>query len=125
MIFFTIVISITWEFYNTGNHPEILDSKINFKMESLTSNSMHASMPPKAVLNILSNHKYLPQLNKHIKSVLKNQRKENYKTLQVGEMYTKLLFDLDFEEIMFLANGIKLGIIGDGSGFHSGRSKWS
>ena len=128
MIFFTIVISLLLgSSIIPATAAEILDSKINLKNGTINYQfNARVNATPNAVLNILSNHKHLPQLNKHIKSSAQESR--GTKTIRLFKLEKCILtfcFDLDFkEEIIFLANGISLGIIGDGSSFYSGRSKW-
>ena len=129
MIFFTIITSLLLGIPVTpATAAEILDSKITLK-KGLINYQFNASVNarPDAALNILSNYKYLPQLNKHIKS--SSQESRGTKTIRVFKLekcILKFCFDLDFEEeIEFLENSINLIIIGDSSSFHSGRSKWT
>lgn len=128
MIFFTIITSLLLgSSIIPATAAEILDSKIILK-DGIINYQFNASVnaTPNAVLNILSNYKYLPQLNKHIKSSAQESR--GTKTIRLFKLEKCILnfcFDLDFEEeIEFLENRISLVIIADGSSFHSGKSKW-
>ena len=128
MIFFTIIISLLLgSSIIPATAAEILDSKINLK-NGIINYQFNASVDstPNAVFNTLSNHKYLPQLNKHIKSSAQESR--GTKTIRLFKLEKCILnfcFDLNFEEeIKFLANSMSMVIIADGSSFHSGKSKW-
>ena len=62
---------------------------------------------PNVVLNILSNHKYLPQLNKHIKST--TQESIGTKTIRIFKLEKCILnfcFDLNFEEEISIRNSV-------------------
>ena len=128
MIFFTIIISLLLgSSIIPATAAEILHSKISLK-NGIINYQFNASVnaTPNAVFNVLSNHKYLPQLNKHIKS--STQESIGTKTIRIFKLEKCILnfcFDLNFEEeIEFSANSMSLVIIADGSSFHSGRSKW-
>ena len=128
MIFFTIIISLSLGgSIIPATAAEIIDSNINLK-NGIIDYQFNASVnaTPNAVFNVLSNHKYLPQLNKHIKSSAQESR--GTKTIRIFKLEKCILnfcFDLNFEEeIRFLAKSMSLVIIADGSSFHSGKSKW-
>ena len=128
MIFFTIITSLLLgSSIIPATAAVILDSKIILK-EGIINYQFNASVnaTPNAVLNILSNYKYLPQLNKHIKSSAQESRGTKTRRLfKLEKCILNFCFDLDFEEeIEFLENRISLVIIADGSSFHSGKSKW-
>lgn len=128
MIFFTVISSLLLgSSIIPATAAEILDSKISLK-KGIISYQFNASVnaTPNAVINILFNHEYLPQLNKHIKKSAQESR--GTKTIRLFKLEKCILnfcFDLNFEEeIQFLANSMSLVIIADGSSFHFGKSKW-
>ena len=128
MIFFTIITSLLIGISQTPvNGAEILDSEIGLK-NGIINYQFNASVnaTPNAVFSILSDYKYLPLLNKHIKSSAQGSR--GTKTIRVFKLEKCILnfcFDLNFEEeIKIQSNKISSRIIGDKSSFHFGESEW-
>ena len=128
MIFFTIITSLLIGISQIpANGAEILDSEIGLK-NGIINYQFNASVnaTPNAVFSILSDYKYLPHLNKHIKSSA--QKSRGTKTIRVFKLEKCILnfcFDLNFEEeIKIQSNKISSTIIGDKSSFHFGKSEW-
>ena len=128
MIFFTIIVYLlTCSLITPAIGAEILNSEIDLK-EGIIGYRFNAnvSSKPNTVFNILADYKYLPQLNKHIKSSAQESREG--KTIRIFKLEKCILnfcFDLDFEEeIKLQSNEISLIIIGNKSSFHFGKSKW-
>ena len=128
MIFFTIIVYLlTCSPITPAIGAEILNSEIEIK-EGIIGYRFNANVSsnPNKVFNILADYKYLPQLNKHIKSSAQESREG--KTIRIFKLEKCILnfcFDLDFEEeIKLQSNEISLIIIGDKSSFHFGKSKW-
>ena len=128
MIFFTIIVYLfLCSTITPAIGAEILDSEIGLKEGVINYRfSANVSSKPNAVFNILADYKYLPQLNKHIKSSAQESREA--KTIRIFKLEKCILnfcFDLYFEEeIKLQSNEISLTIIGDKSSFHFGKSKW-
>ena len=109
MIFFTIITSLLIGISQIPvNGAEILDSEISLK-NGIINYQFNASVnaTPNAVFSILSDYKYLPHLNKHIKSSA--QKSRGTKTIRVFKLEKCILnfcFDLNFEEEMINRFGL-------------------
>ena len=128
MIFYAIITSfLLGNFVTPATGSEILDSEIDLKKGTINYRfNANVNAPSNAVLNILSDYKYLPQLNKHIKSSAQKSRgTETIRFFKLEKCILNFCFNLNFEEeIKIQSNKISLTIIGDNSSFHFGKSEW-
>ena len=128
MIFSILVTSLLVGSATMGaNGAEILDSEITFDKGKIDYRfNARVDLPKETVLGILTDYRYLPRLNKHIKSSAQlSSEARVIRVFKLEKCIVSFCFNLNFgEEIQFELNGIKLRIIKNRSSFHSGSATW-
>lgn len=110
-----------------ANGAEILYSRMTLEKGKIDyCFNATVNLPNEVVSAVLADYRYLPRLNKHIKS--SSQVTTEAQTIRIFKLEKCILnfcFNLDFEEeIQFALNRIKLVIIKNRSSFHSGSAEW-